>query len=55
AKGGIYGVQQDISDVQLDSSVLATAPVLCIRRLGKSEVVKLVFITNTLPAYVTIG
>ncbi|KAM7303608.1 hypothetical protein ISCGN_013556 [Ixodes scapularis] len=55
AKGVIYGVQEDISDVQLESSVRATAPVLCLRRLGKSEVVKLVFSTNTLPAYVTIG
>ncbi|XP_040068137.1 uncharacterized protein LOC120841324 [Ixodes scapularis] len=55
AKGVIYGVQEDISDVQLESSVRATAPVLCLRRLGKSEVVKLVFSTNTLPAYITIG
>ncbi|KAG0415265.1 hypothetical protein HPB47_007541 [Ixodes persulcatus] len=55
AKGVIYGVQEDISDVQLESSVRATAPVLCLRRFGKSEFVKLVFSTNTLPAYVTIG
>lgn len=51
----IYGVQADISDVELESSMRATVPVISIRRLGKSEVVKLVFNANSLPAYVTVG
>lgn len=55
AKGVIYGVQEDISEVLLESVVRATAAVLSIRFLWKPEAVKLVFSTNTLPAYVTIG
>ncbi|KAG0439064.1 hypothetical protein HPB47_016769 [Ixodes persulcatus] len=53
--GGIYQVPVDITAAELQSAVRATAPVISISRLGKSESVKVVFSTNTLPEYVTVG
>lgn len=55
AAGVIYEVPVDITEAELQSAVRATAPVLSICRLGKSESVKVVFSTDTLPEYVTVG
>ncbi|KAG0445221.1 hypothetical protein HPB47_018221 [Ixodes persulcatus] len=55
AAGVIYEVPADLTEVELQLAVRTTAPVISIRRLGKSETVKLVFSTDTLPEYVTIG
>ncbi|KAM7295065.1 uncharacterized protein ISCGN_024570 [Ixodes scapularis] len=55
AAGVIYQVPADITEAELQSAVRATAPVISISRLGKSESVKVVFSTDTLPEYVTVG
>ncbi|KAG0431695.1 hypothetical protein HPB47_021551 [Ixodes persulcatus] len=51
AAGVIYEVPADLTEVELQLAVRTTAPVISIRRLGKSETVKLVFSTDTLPDY----
>lgn len=53
--GVIYQVPVDITETELQSAVRATAHVISISRLGKSESVKVVFSTDTLPEYVTVG
>ncbi|KAG0431326.1 hypothetical protein HPB47_021884 [Ixodes persulcatus] len=55
AAGVIYEVPADLTEVEPQLEVRTTAPVISIRRLGKSETVKLVFSTDTLPEYITIG
>lgn len=53
--GIIYGVSTEISDADLQTAFCATTPVQTVRRLGSSEIVKLVFSTETTPAHVLIG
>ncbi|KAM7284017.1 hypothetical protein ISCGN_001120 [Ixodes scapularis] len=49
AAGVIYEVPADLTEVELQLAVRTTEPVISIRRLGKSETVKLVFSTDTVP------
>ncbi|KAG0415251.1 hypothetical protein HPB47_007584 [Ixodes persulcatus] len=51
----IYQVPVNITEAELQSTVRATALVISISRLGRSESVKVVFSTDTLPGYVTVG
>ncbi|KAM7284682.1 hypothetical protein ISCGN_001776 [Ixodes scapularis] len=57
--GVIRGVSQEITDVQLhtETRVLAQSPVSItqVRRMGQSEVIKLVFASETIPEYATVG
>lgn len=55
AVGVIRGVSTDISEAELQTALRGTTAVRHVRRLGSSEVVKIVFTTTTLPAHVTIG
>ncbi|KAG0428218.1 hypothetical protein HPB47_024786, partial [Ixodes persulcatus] len=55
AAGVIYEVPADLTEVELQLAVRTTAPVISIRRLGKSETVKLVFSTDTLPEELRCG
>ncbi|XP_040070863.1 uncharacterized protein LOC120843533 [Ixodes scapularis] len=55
AAGVIYQVPVDVNEAELQSAVRATAHVISMSRLGKSESVKVVFSTDTLPEYVTVG
>lgn len=55
AVGVIRGVATDMSEEELTLALRATVPVKQVRRFGQSEAVKLVFDTNTAPAFVTIG
>ncbi|KAG0416586.1 hypothetical protein HPB47_006292 [Ixodes persulcatus] len=55
AAGVIYEVAADLTEVELQLAVRTTAPVISIRRLGKSETVKLVFSTDTLPEELRCG
>ncbi|KAG0445589.1 hypothetical protein HPB47_013628, partial [Ixodes persulcatus] len=55
AAGVIYEVPGDLTEVEPQLAVRTTAPVISIRRLDKSETVKLVFSVDTLPEYVTTG
>lgn len=53
--GVIRGVSTDISDVDLQTAIRGTVPARQVRRLGTSDVVKIIFQTNAPPAYVKIG
>ncbi|KAG0413837.1 hypothetical protein HPB47_009006 [Ixodes persulcatus] len=55
AAGVIYEVPADLTEVELQLAVHTTAPVISLRRLGKSETVKLVFSTDTLPEELRCG
>ncbi|KAG0442838.1 hypothetical protein HPB47_015570 [Ixodes persulcatus] len=55
AIGIIRGVSQEITEADLQVGILATVPVTQVRRLGKSDIVKLAFATETAPEYVTLG
>lgn len=55
AVGTIRDVDGDITDAQLKASLRSTAPVSHVRRLGKSQVVKVDFATPDIPEYLTIG
>ncbi|KAG0425881.1 hypothetical protein HPB47_026948, partial [Ixodes persulcatus] len=53
--GVIRGVSTEIADADLWASIREKAPVVQVRRLGKTEAVKLVFSTRTSPEYVFVG
>ncbi|XP_042149633.1 uncharacterized protein LOC121837861 [Ixodes scapularis] len=53
--GVIRGVSTEITDADLWASIREKAPVIQVRRLGKTEAVKLVFSTRTSPEYVFVG
>lgn len=53
--GIIRGVSADIEDADLLAAMREKASVIQVRRLGKSEIVKLVFATKSSPEYVTAG
>lgn len=53
--GIIHGVSTEISDADLQTAVRTTVPVQNVRRLGSSEVVKLIFSTARAPVHVLIG
>lgn len=55
AVGIIRGVSQEIIEADLQVGIRATVPVTQVRRLGKSDIVKLAFATETAPEYVTLG
>ncbi|CAN7996510.1 unnamed protein product [Ixodes hexagonus] len=55
AIGIIHGVDKEITEDDLKMAISATVPVTLVKRLGSSEVVKLVFATETLPEHVPVG
>ncbi|KAG0434314.1 hypothetical protein HPB47_019197, partial [Ixodes persulcatus] len=55
AVGIIRGVSQEIIEADLQVGIRATVPVTHVRRLEKSDIVKLAFATETAPEYVTLG
>ncbi|KAG0420096.1 hypothetical protein HPB47_003681 [Ixodes persulcatus] len=53
--GVIRGVSTEITHADLWASIREKAPVIQVRRLGKTEAVKLVFSSRTSPEYVFVG
>lgn len=53
--GIIRGVSTDISDADLQTAIRGTVPAKHVRRLGTSDVIKLVFTTSAPPVHVKIG
>lgn len=53
--GVIRGLTMDVTDDDLQSAVRAVVPVHSVRRLGRSEALKIVFAAECLPEHVTVG
>lgn len=55
AVGIVYDVTKDITEEELNLTLRGKAPIVQVRRLGATSVLKVVFATSKLPEYVTLG